>query len=130
MLAHAGRLASAGIRVEHLDAARLRALEPALSHELHGALWCPDELQVTPYLVVFALLKAARARRLRRLELRKPNRVRPSSLRSSTAASGKFRILLKAFGRIWAPESRSPDRLAFPRSACWIPILSATRSCI
>jgi glycine/D-amino acid oxidase-like deaminating enzyme len=61
MEAHASLLRAAGIKADVIGRDAMRALEPALSPALHGALDCPDEAQVTPYLVTLALIEAARA---------------------------------------------------------------------
>ena len=60
MAAHCALLKQAGIAARCVDRAAMLAIEPNLSPELHGALDVPDEAQVTPYLVVLALVAAAR----------------------------------------------------------------------
>jgi sarcosine oxidase subunit beta len=60
MAAHCALLQQAGIAARCVDRAAMLAIEPNLSPELHGALDVPDEAQVTPYLVVLALVAAAR----------------------------------------------------------------------
>jgi glycine/D-amino acid oxidase-like deaminating enzyme len=60
MAAHCGLLQESGIAARCVDRAGMLAIEPNLSPELHGALDVPDEAQVTPYLVVLALVAAAR----------------------------------------------------------------------
>ncbi len=62
MAAHAGVLKAVGVRSEIIDRKAMLALEPALSPTLVGALSCPDEAQVTPYLAVLALIAGALAR--------------------------------------------------------------------
>ena len=62
MAAHCALLQEAGIDARMVDRAGMLAIEPNLSPDLHGALDVPDEAQVTPYLVVLALVAAARER--------------------------------------------------------------------
>jgi len=62
MAAHSALLRDAGIDARIVDRAGMLAIEPNLSPDLHGALDVPDEAQVTPYLVVLALVASARAR--------------------------------------------------------------------
>ncbi len=58
----AARLERAGLPVEVVDDAALRALEPAVSPEARGALWFADEASVDPRLLGRALsIAAARA---------------------------------------------------------------------
>ncbi len=59
MEAHAKLLRAAGVVADVIDRAALLEREPALSPALHGGLDCPDEAQVTPYLVTLALVEAA-----------------------------------------------------------------------
>jgi sarcosine oxidase subunit beta len=60
MEAHGALLRAAGVDANVVDRKRMRAIEPALSPDLHGALDVPGEAQVTPYLVTLALIDAAR----------------------------------------------------------------------
>ncbi|APR83549.1 Glycine oxidase ThiO [Minicystis rosea] len=47
-----------GLRVEHLDAAATRALEPALSHEIAGSVRFPDDPRIDPPALLAALRDA------------------------------------------------------------------------
>ena len=49
-----------GVEVSLIDAAALRRLEPALSHALVGAAYCPQEGKINPLLASAAIAKAAR----------------------------------------------------------------------
>ncbi len=62
MDAHCALLQATGVDARMVDRAGMLAIEPNLSPDLHGALDVPDEAQVTPYLVVLALVAAARTR--------------------------------------------------------------------
>lgn len=62
MEAHAALLSETGVDARLVDRRALLALEPYLSPDLHGAVHCPGEAQVTPYLVTLALIEAARQR--------------------------------------------------------------------
>jgi glycine oxidase len=52
----------AGLRASLLAPADILKLEPGLTMELAGGLWCPDDHQVRPRLLVSALEQAARIR--------------------------------------------------------------------
>jgi glycine oxidase len=52
----------AGLRVEHLDAAAARALEPALTHEVVGAVRFPDDPRIDPPSLLAALRVAIERR--------------------------------------------------------------------
>ncbi len=51
--------ARAGYRVEHLDAAAVRAIEPALASDVHGAVRFPDDHRIDPPALMAALRLAA-----------------------------------------------------------------------
>jgi len=49
-----------GIPLQLLDRGEARELEPALSEETMGALYCPDDVQLNPMLTTMAFARAAR----------------------------------------------------------------------
>lgn len=51
-----------GIEVQEIDSAQLRELEPNIAPQALGAAFYPDDCQVMPMLLVFHLLRMARAR--------------------------------------------------------------------
>lgn len=59
LAAHVAALQAIGVPMEFLDRARMLALEPNLSPELHGAWRCPIEAIVNPYLMTLALVAGA-----------------------------------------------------------------------
>jgi len=57
--ARAERLRAAGVRVELLGPAAVRAAEPELTGALHGAAWFPGDLQCAPRAIAEALAQEA-----------------------------------------------------------------------
>jgi len=49
-----------GIPLQLLDTSKARELEPALSEEIVGALYCPEDTQLNPMLTTIAFARAAR----------------------------------------------------------------------
>jgi glycine/D-amino acid oxidase-like deaminating enzyme len=56
----AAGLRACGVPCELLDGAQIRAIEPAVSDVVRGAIYCPIDGHVTPFCVVWAFAKAAR----------------------------------------------------------------------
>ena len=64
---NAEKLAAGGLEVYMLPVADMRKIEPALSAELAGALYCPSGGQVNPFKTAFAYMRAAKRRSARAL---------------------------------------------------------------
>jgi glycine/D-amino acid oxidase-like deaminating enzyme len=60
MRQHAACQRAAGLRVEMLDAAAVRALDPGVAPDVPGGLYCPESAWVNPLLLVAAYARAVR----------------------------------------------------------------------
>jgi sarcosine oxidase subunit beta len=70
--AHRRTLATIGVELMLIDGPAARRLAPALAPSLAGALDCPEEAQVNPYLATLALVEAGREAGVRTLFGRRP----------------------------------------------------------
>lgn len=56
--AHTEAIRACGVPARTINGVKMRELEPAISKEMVGGILCPNELGVTPYDLVFALVRA------------------------------------------------------------------------
>ena len=104
--AKAAAEARVGIATEVIDAARIRAIVPAISDSIVAAAWCPGEGKINPLAATPALARAARGRR-RRIEEMTPvtgvaARARRLSHRHPARPIHAARVLIAAGG--WSAQ--------------------------
>jgi D-hydroxyproline dehydrogenase subunit beta len=90
--ARVAALSAAGVACSLLSVADVRALEPALSGDLLGASFFPDDLQCAPRAIARGLARLAEARGARVLTGREVVRIAPNGSNEGVAGEGVWHV--------------------------------------